>query len=1015
MDPIPRALLLIDVVGSTSLSQALGDVRMAQVWAAHDRLARDLLVAHDGTEIDKTDGFLLIFENARDAAAYALAYHRATAGLEPPLRARAGLHVGDVILTRNPAADVARGAKPLEVDGLAKPMTARIMALAIGGQTLLSKAAHAALAPAGDLGCVRSHGHYRLKGIDEPVELLELGVPGESPFTPPPDAELSYRVIPWQDAWRPARDIPHALPAERDEFIGRSKDLQALAGRLDAGERLVTVLGMGGSGKTRLVRRYGRVWLGDWPGGVYFCDLSEARSAAGIAYAVAAALDVPLGTVDPVVQLAGVIAGRGKCLLLLDNFEQVSAHAAATLTPWLERAPQARFVVTSREVLALPAEHVMPLEPLDIRGAGVELFAVRARSRKADFELTASNRPVIEDIVALLDGLPLAIELAAARVVALAPRQLLERLKDRFQLLVGARGAPARQATLRATIDWSWALLAPWEQAALAQASVFVGGFTLEAAEHVLDLSAWQQAPLVVDVVQSLVERSLLRVLSSGTGQRLESDEPRFGMYVSIQAYAAEKLGTMGAAPSPGETDVAAGAAARHGRYFARFGTVEALDALRAHGGAARARAMAGEVDNLVAACRRAVDRADGAVAVPCLSATLAVLTRRGPYRVGVELGRKVLALDTLRAADRGSAAFLLGAMLRLTGGNDEALGFHEQGLALRREIGDRRAQGRSLYALGETYRALGRREQLLQTLEDALSAARETGDCFIEAMCLNAMANSANSDGRMDEAWRLYSMALACCRQHGMRTVEGNVLCNMGIQRRVLGHGAEAQAYFGEAIEIAREWGDRRAEGHVLGDRGAIHLQHERLAEASADFQAALAIALDTGDTLFEVNVRQMLGEFHEHRGEPVEALGHYERALARSRECGYRIEEGRSLARWAHVQTGQSGQGALTQARQALVEAEAILREANDPMGMATLHCFFADCEHAAGELTAARRHLQAAEGLAVNLGAGAESELGRYVARLRSTLGGSGEGAGVRPARSRSNPPPAADARP
>ncbi|MFN0182450.1 MAG: AAA family ATPase, partial [Aquabacterium sp.] len=408
-----RTLLLTDVVDSTALALTLGDARMAQVWAAHDRIARDLLVAHHGREIDKTDGFLLLFDSARDAAAYALAYHRAIGALDPPLSARVGLHVAEVILTENAAADIARGAKPVEVDGLAKPTTARIMALATGRQTLLSDAARTALAAQDADGEIRSHGHYRLKGLAEPMELFEAGLPGESPFTPPPDSAKAYRVVRSGAHWRPARDVPHVLPAELDAFVGRSQELQALAQRLDDGERLLTVLGMGGTGKTRLVRRYGRAWLGDWPGGVFFCDLSEARSESGIASAVAAALDVPLGKDDPVVQLGHAIAGRGRCLILLDNFEQVIAHAATTVLPWLQRARDASFVVTSRETLTLPGEHVLALQPLPADGAGLELFAERARARDARFELTASNRQTVQDIVALLDGLPLAIELAA--------------------------------------------------------------------------------------------------------------------------------------------------------------------------------------------------------------------------------------------------------------------------------------------------------------------------------------------------------------------------------------------------------------------------------------------------------------------------------------------------------------------------------------------------------------------------------------------------------------------------
>ena len=996
---ITRALLLIDVVDSTKLSQALGDVRMAQVWAAHDRLARDMLILHNGKEIDKTDGFLLLFESACEAATYAVAYHRAIAGLDPPLRARAGLHLGEIILTQNTAADVARGAKPLELDGLAKPTAARIMGLAIGGQTLLSAAAHAALAPTPDGLSVRCHGHYRLKGIVEPMELFEIGVPGEQPFSPPPDSATSYRVIAWQASWRPARETPHSLPAERDEFVGRGSELQGLAARLDAGERLVTVLGMGGAGKTRLVRRYAWTWLGDWPGGVYFCDLSEARSVAGIAFAVAAALDVPLGTDDSVAQLGRVIAGRGKCLLLLDNFEQISAHAAVTLTPWLERASQASFVVTSREVLALPAEHVMVLQPLAVDGAGVELFAVRARARTADFELTASNRPIVQEIVALLDGLPLAIELAAARVVALAPRQLLARLKDRFQILVGARGAPARQATLRSAIDWSWALLTPWEQGALAQASVFVGGFTLDAAENVLELSAWPEAPPVVDVVQSLVERSLLRVQTPGVGQRLEIDELHFGMYASIQEYAAEKLCQFedASAPthSPTRNAVAVGAAERHGRYFARFGTTAAIDGLQTVGGAARLRALSLEADNLVAACRRAIVRTDAAVAVATFAATWAVLLARGPYRLATELGRQVLALDALVPADRGRATHTMAVVLRFTGQSEEALQHFELALRLRRETGDRRAQGRTLYGMGDVYSVLGRIDESLQCLQDALTISREMGDGRTESMCLDSQANRCSDKGRMADALRLYQMALALCREHGFRPSEGHELCNLGIWHSLMGNSEEALQYFTEALAIARECGDRRVEGHVLGDRGWVHLRHGRLAEASDDLKAALRIALDTGNRRFEVNVRDRLGDLDLHQGWLEGARDQFERALTLARESGYRFGEGRTLGRLGRLYTTL---GTLGQARQALAASEAILREVNDGWETAVLHCFFGECERAGGELAAASLHLLTASNLAQGLEAGPESELGQEIAKLRTALAGSPPASGA-----------------
>ena len=347
-----RTLLLTDVVDSTRLVERVGDARAAELWAAHDRRSRALLAQHRGREIDRTDGFFLLFEEPTDAARYALAYHEALADLA--LSARVGIHVGAVTLRQNSPVDVARGAKPIEVEGLAKPLAARIMALAGGGQTLMSGAARDALADTIPEGAaIEWHGHYRLKGIEEPIEILELGVRDSSPFSPPADADKAYRVVRVEDIWRPVREVRQNLPAERDAFVGRTTELRSLAARLDAGIRLLTVLGPGGTGKTRLVRRYGWTWLGDWPGGVYFCDLSEARSLDGIYFSVASALEVPLGKDDPAVQLGHAIAGRGRCLVVVDNFEQVVQYAPDTLGRWLDQAPDATFVVTSRERLQL--------------------------------------------------------------------------------------------------------------------------------------------------------------------------------------------------------------------------------------------------------------------------------------------------------------------------------------------------------------------------------------------------------------------------------------------------------------------------------------------------------------------------------------------------------------------------------------------------------------------------------------------------------------------------------------
>ena len=258
-----RALLLTDVVDSTKLSESIGDAAIAEVWAAHDRAARDLLQDHHGREIDKTDGMLLLFEAVADAAAYALAYHRAVAALPVPLVARAGLHLGPVVsCARTSADDIARGAKPLEVDGLAKPIAARIMSLARGGQTLLSADARAALSAEGLL--VQSHGHWLIKGIATPLELFEVGE-SEAAFASPGDGEKGYRVVRSGERWLPAREIPNNLPQQATSFIGRERELDEIKDRL-AQTRLLTLLGMGGLGKTRLSLQAAAEVMAEYPG-----------------------------------------------------------------------------------------------------------------------------------------------------------------------------------------------------------------------------------------------------------------------------------------------------------------------------------------------------------------------------------------------------------------------------------------------------------------------------------------------------------------------------------------------------------------------------------------------------------------------------------------------------------------------------------------------------------------------------------------------------------------------------
>jgi len=970
-------LLFTDVVDSTRLTERLGDLRAAELWAAHDREARALLAHHNVREVNRTDGFFLVFDRVVDAASFALAYQVVLAELG--MEARAGLHLGSVTLRENAPADVARGAKRVEVEGLATPLAARVMNLALGRQTLLTATARAALGESIPPNAeIARHGYYRLKGIEEPVEIYELGVRNVAPFLPPPDAEKAYRVIRTADLWSPVREVRHNLPVERDVFVGRSTELRALAARFDNGSRLVTVLGPAGTGKTRLVRRFGWTFLGNWSGGVYFCDLSDARSVEGIFFAVAAGLEVPLGRGEPAVQLGHAIASRGRCMIILDNFEQVAQHAADTLGRWLDRAAEAVFAVTSRERLHLAGEDIFPVEPLPLEHDAIELFATRARAQRPEFAVSDANRDSIQQVVRLLDGLPLAIELAAARVRLLSPAQLVHRLRDRFLLLGGARGPAARQATLRAAIDWSWELLTPWEQAAFAQCSVFEGGFTLEAAEATLDMSPWPQAPCVMDVIHALSDKSLLRAWVPGDQGRYDVDEPYFGMYISIQEYAAMKLAASGGSGRLSDE--------RHGRYYARFGTTEAIEALYRHGGTRKLRALALELDNLVAACRRAARRRDGESAVATYRAIWEVLELNGPYALAIDTGSDVLAAHGLDTAQRGSAFFVHACALWRAGRVQEAATAFEEALALARATGNRRREGLIVGNLGLMYEEQGKGSNAREYLEMALLIAREVGNRRAEGATLVRLGVVEREEGRTERARANFARALSIFREIGDRRDEGVALGGLGNIDLEQGRMEEARHSYEQALAVLREEGYRRNESIILANLGSLHRNQGRQEDARRHFEAALGIARDLGDRRVEGSLLYNLGLVHHELGAIAEARQHYEAALAIAREVHYPTAQGVVFGALGDI---LAKEGRFAEARELLKSGECTLREAGDRFELAKLLCIRGGIETAAGDRDSAQSALAEAEALAVAMVAGPESELTRKIAELRVLL--------------------------
>jgi predicted ATPase len=839
---------------------------MHRALSRHDEILRHVTGEQHGY-VFKTvgDAFCCAFLTATDALEAALQTQRRLLSSEwedtEPLGVRMALHTGV--------------AEERDGDYFGPPVNraARLLSAAHGGQVLLSLAAQELVRdqlPAGT--SLRDLGEHRLKDLFRPERVFQLSAP-ELPSEFPPLRTL--------DAYR------NNLPLQPTPLIGREKEVAEICERLSRPEvRLLTLTGAGGTGKTRLALQAAAELTEGFEDGVFFVSLAAIRDLELVAPAMAGTLGVKEASGQPVLESLEYYLDEKYILLVVDNFEQV-LEAAPMVTELISTAPNLKILATSRIPLGLYGEHEYAVPPLGLpdpmqpppvesltQYEAVRLFVERAQAAKADFSVTNDNAPAVAEICHRLDGLPLAIELAAARIKVLSPQKMLGRLSNRLKLLTGgARDLPERQRTLRSTIEWSYGLLEEGEKVLFARLGVFAGGRTLEAIEAICDPE--DDLPVdVLDGLASLVDESLLKQ-EEGVG-----GEPRFVMLETIHEYAREKLRDSGEAKELRRL---------HAQYFLALAE-EAEPQVEGSQQPVWLERLEEEHDNMRAALSWSLGQGDGAELALRMGAALGEFWYlRGYFGEGRRWLEEALAKSSpaptaarARALHRVSwLAFLQGDLEQAEEASEEGLGLEgvelfrtgggdstaaelqrmlgmvvgargeleretqllEESLTLSREVGSLRGTAASFFILGGAWRQRGDFERATQLLEEALTMFRETGEQALIASVLTHLGFTYLFQGDLERATAASEQAAAMFRVQKHTSYLADALNTLGWVALRGGDSGRARALYAESIRAQREIGSKLAAPENLLGLACVAAAWEEAGRAARLFGASEAL----------------------------------------------------------------------------------------------------------------------------------------------------------------------------
>jgi predicted ATPase/class 3 adenylate cyclase len=773
--------LFTDIEGSTKLLQDLGDA-YGTVQNDHMRLMRQAIAAGGGTELHtEGDSFFAVFPSAGGALLAAVTAQRALHAHRwshrQPIRVRMGMHTGEGRLGGD------------DYLGIDVNRAARIAAAGHGGQVLVSGPTRSLVEhdlPGGV--SLRHLGEHRLKDLAHPEHLFDLVIDGLASEFPP------LRTL----------EVPTNLPAQLTPFIGRERELELVTELLNR-NRLVTLTGPGGTGKTRLALEAARHLLEGHPDGVFFVDLSPIRDPRLVPDTIASALHFREGSSGrPVLEILTDHLRDQNALLVLDNFEQVLAGADAVAVV-LRTAPRVRGLATSRAPLGLSGEQEFPVPPLNVpepggdpavlrRSEAVSLFEQRALAVDPSFALSTETLPIVAEICARLDGLPLAIELAASRIRLFPPRSLLEQLDRRLATLVGGpRDAPVRQRTLEAAIAWSHDLLEKRARALFRRLSVFAGGWAPHEASHVVDPEA--ELGDTVELVDQLLQHSLVQ-------RGPDEDGGRLRMLETIREFGLARLDESGEAEHV------------RGRHMQRF--LDLAEEAEPHLTGPEQRRwldlLSREHDNLRAALEWALERRPDPTALQLAAALWRFWYARGHLEEGRRWLQAALDLPSSleRSTPRARCLSALGGIAYWQSDFATAAAAYEEALEIHRELGDRAATVQALFDLGTTRAVMGHPQEAESLLQESLKTARELEDRRGQAWALWGLGAFRFFGGDPDGARELHQESLRIFEEVGDDTWGlGNALAGLAALATQRGDVVEARDRILQAIDAWEEQGN--------------------------------------------------------------------------------------------------------------------------------------------------------------------------------------------------------------